>query len=141
LSSIRASIKTGPDCPVNTRLAIPIEYFPVSCVAHPSLKVQVAALAPTRWVRQSGSSGLSAAVGRLALTNIAGNMADEIKCAEEQVMVDGKDELAAEQLDAVSGGIKARLVEVDTSHPVTKVPTPSGPVPIPYPNTASNKPT
>ena len=56
-------------------------------------------------------------------------------------MVDGKDELATEQLDAVSGGTKARLVEVDTSHPVTRVPAPSGPVPIPYPNTtASNKP-
>jgi hypothetical protein len=56
-------------------------------------------------------------------------------------MADGKDELAMDQLDAVSGGTKARLVEVDTSGPVTKVPAPSGPVPIPYPNTASNKPT
>jgi hypothetical protein len=56
-------------------------------------------------------------------------------------MADGKDELAMDQLDAVSGGTKARLVEVEITKPVTKVPTPSGPVPIPYPNTASNKPT
>jgi hypothetical protein len=60
---------------------------------------------------------------------------------EERVMADGRDELATEQLDAVSGGTKARLVEVDTSQPVTKVPAPSGPVPVPYPNTATNKPT
>ena len=56
-------------------------------------------------------------------------------------MADGKDELAMDQLDAVSGGTKARLVEVEITKPVTKVPTLSGPVPIPYPNTASNKPT
>ena len=56
-------------------------------------------------------------------------------------MVDGKDELAMDQLDTVAGGTKARLVEVDTTKPVTKVPAPSGPVPIPYPNAASNKPT
>lgn len=55
-------------------------------------------------------------------------------------MADGKDELAMDQLDAVSGGTKARLVEVDTSGTVTKVPAPSGPVPIPYPNIASNGP-
>ena len=55
-------------------------------------------------------------------------------------MVEGKDELAMDKLDAVSGGTKARLVEV-VSKPVTKVPAPSGPVPIPYPNTASNEPT
>ena len=60
---------------------------------------------------------------------------------KELVMADGKDELAMDQLDAVSGGTKARLVEVEITKPVTKVPTPSGPVPIPYPNTASNKPT
>ena len=86
-------------------------------------------------------ASLSAFATRLALANIARNMLDEITGAEEQVMADGKDELATEQLDAVSGGTKARLVEVDTGHPVTKVPAPSGPVPIPYPNTASNKPT
>jgi hypothetical protein len=59
---------------------------------------------------------------------------------KELVMVDGKDELAMDQLDTVAGGTKARLVEVDTTKPVTKVPAPSGPVPIPYPNTASNEP-
>ena len=51
-------------------------------------------------------------------------------------MVNGKDELATDQLDAVSGGTKVRSTEVETTVPVTKVPTPSGPVPIPYPNTA-----
>ena len=57
-------------------------------------------------------------------------------------MVDGKDELAMDQLGAVSGGTKARLVEVEKPViDVTKVPSPGGPVPIPYPNTASNKPT
>ena len=56
-------------------------------------------------------------------------------------MADGKDELAMDQLDAVSGGTKARTVEVDTTITVTKVPAPSGPVPIPYPNTATNEPT
>ena len=54
-------------------------------------------------------------------------------------MVDRNDELATDQLDAVSGGTKARLVEVEITKPVTKVPAPSGPVPIPYPNTASNE--
>jgi hypothetical protein len=86
-------------------------------------------------------AGLSAVVARLAPADIARNMRDETTCAEERVMADGKDELATEQLDAVSGGTKARLVEVDTSQPVTKVPAPSGPVPVPYPNTATNKPT
>ena len=40
LSSIRAAIKTGRDFSVNTRLAIPIHYYPLSSVAHHSLKVQ-----------------------------------------------------------------------------------------------------
>jgi hypothetical protein len=40
LSSIRAAIKTGRDFSVNTRLAIPIHYYPSSSVAHHSLKVQ-----------------------------------------------------------------------------------------------------
>jgi hypothetical protein len=53
-------------------------------------------------------------------------------------MVDGKNELATDQLDAVSGGSKARPVEVDTT-PVTKTPSPGGPVPIPYPNTTSSE--
>jgi hypothetical protein len=56
-------------------------------------------------------------------------------------MADGKDELAMDQLDAVSGGTKARLVEVEITKPVTTVPGAPVPVPIPYPNTASNKPT
>jgi hypothetical protein len=56
-------------------------------------------------------------------------------------MVDGKNELATDQLDAVSGGTKVRSAEVDTTISVTKVPAPAGPVPVPYPNTASNKPT
>ena len=56
-------------------------------------------------------------------------------------MVDGKDELAMDQLDAVSGGTKGRLVEVAITKPVTTVPTAPVPVPIPYPNLASNKPT
>ena len=55
-------------------------------------------------------------------------------------MADGKDELAMDQLDTVSGGNKVRPVEVDTTISVTKVPTPSGPVPVPYPNTTSNEP-
>jgi len=58
-------------------------------------------------------------------------------------MVDRKDELAMDQLDAVSGGTKGRLAEGEITKPVTdvtKVPSPGGPVPIPYPNTASNKP-
>ena len=38
-------------------------------------------------------------------------------------MVDGKDELAMDQLGAVSGGTKGRLVEVDITKPVTTVPT------------------
>ena len=40
LSSIRTAIKTGRDFSVNTRLAIPIHYYPLSSVAHQSLKVQ-----------------------------------------------------------------------------------------------------
>jgi hypothetical protein len=40
LSSIRAAIKTGRDFSVNARLAIPIHYYPLSSVAHHSLKVQ-----------------------------------------------------------------------------------------------------
>jgi len=56
-------------------------------------------------------------------------------------MVDGKDELAMDQLDAVSGGTKGRLVEVGVTKPVTIVPAAPVPVPIPYPNTGSNKPT
>jgi hypothetical protein len=56
-------------------------------------------------------------------------------------MVDGKDKLAMNQLDAVSGGTKVRSAEVDATISVTKIPAPSGPVPIPYPNTASNGPT
>jgi hypothetical protein len=40
LSSIRAAIKTRRDFSVNTRLAIPIHYYPLSSVAHHSLKVQ-----------------------------------------------------------------------------------------------------
>jgi hypothetical protein len=55
-------------------------------------------------------------------------------------MVDGKDELAMDQLGAVTGGTKGRLVEVEITKPVTTVPTAPTPVPIPYPNTASNKP-
>ena len=55
-------------------------------------------------------------------------------------MVDRKDELAMDQLDAVSGGTKGRLVEVEITKPVATVPTAPAPVPIPYPNTASNKP-
>jgi hypothetical protein len=54
-------------------------------------------------------------------------------------MADGKDELAMDQLDTVSGGNKVRPVEVDTT-PVTKTPSPGGPVPVPYPNTASSEP-
>jgi hypothetical protein len=54
-------------------------------------------------------------------------------------MADGKDELAMDQLDTVSGGSKARSVDVDAT-PVTKTPSPGGPVPIPYPNTASSEP-
>jgi hypothetical protein len=41
LSSIRAAIKTGRDFSVNTRLAIPIHYYPLSSVAHHGLKVQL----------------------------------------------------------------------------------------------------
>ena len=37
-------------------------------------------------------------------------------------MVDGKDELAMDQLDAVSGGTKGRLVEVEITKPVTTIP-------------------
>ena len=55
-------------------------------------------------------------------------------------MADGKDELALDQLEAVSGG-KGRLVEVEITKPVTTVPGAPVPVPIPYPNLASNKPT
>src|ERR1700726_4117383 len=40
VSSIGAAIKTGRDFSVNTRLAIPIHYYPLSSVAHHSLKVQ-----------------------------------------------------------------------------------------------------
>jgi hypothetical protein len=56
-------------------------------------------------------------------------------------MADSKDELAMDQLDAVSGGTKGRLVEVEITKPVTTVPGAPVPVPIPYPNLASNKPT
>ena len=55
-------------------------------------------------------------------------------------MVDGKDELAMDQLDTVAGGTKGRLVEVEITKPATTVPGAPVPVPIPYPNTASNKP-
>jgi hypothetical protein len=55
-------------------------------------------------------------------------------------MVDGKDELAMDQLDAASGGTKGRLVEVEITKPVTTVPAAPVPVPVHYPNTA-NKPT
>ena len=40
LSSIRAAITTGRDFSVNTRSAIPIHCYPLSSVAHHSLKVQ-----------------------------------------------------------------------------------------------------
>jgi hypothetical protein len=68
-------------------------------------------------------------------------MHDEIICAGEQIMADGKDELAMDQLDTASGGTKGRLVEVEVTKPATTVPGAPVPVPIPYPNTASNKPT
>jgi hypothetical protein len=70
---------------------------------------------------------------------VTSHMDDEIIYAEEQIMVEGKDELAMEQLDTASGGAKARPVEVDIT-PVTKTPSPGGPVAIPYPNTASSEP-
>jgi hypothetical protein len=46
LSSIRAAIKTGRDFPVNTRLAIPIHYDPLSSVALSQLESSIAALTP-----------------------------------------------------------------------------------------------
>jgi hypothetical protein len=51
LSSIRATIKTGRDFSVNARLAIPIHYYPLSSVAHHSLKVQ-SRLQRVEWVER-----------------------------------------------------------------------------------------
>ena len=47
-------------------------------------------------------------------------------------------ELAMDQLGAVSGGTKGRLVEVEITKPATTVPGAPVPVPIPYPNLAKS---